>query len=49
MSFTNKDDHKYNYTKVFEEFRETEVMEKLDEIKELIDEINHNVLILYYR
>ena len=35
---TNKDDHKDNYTEIFEKL----VKERLDEIKKLIDETNRN-------
>ena len=37
-ALTNKDDHKDNYTEIFEKL----VKERLDEIKKLIDETNQN-------
>ena len=37
-ALTNKDDHKDNYTDIFEKL----VKERLDEIKKLIDETNQN-------
>ena len=43
-ALTNKDDHKDNYKKVFEEL----VKGKFDELKELTDEINYDDLIYYF-
>ena len=41
ITLTNKDnDHKNNFNKIFEELAK----ERFDEIKELIDEINHSDL-----
>ena len=45
MTLTNKDDHKIIIKKIFEEL----VKERFDEIKELIDEMNHNDLIYYFK
>ena len=42
-ALTNKDDHKSVYKEVFDQL----VKEKIDEIKELTDEIDHNDLIYY--
>ena len=44
-ALTNKDYHKYNPRKIFEEI----VKERYDEIKELTSEINHNDLIYLFK
>ena len=44
-ALTNKDDHKDNYKKLFEE----SVIERSNDIKERTDEINHDDLIYYFK
>ena len=45
QALTNKDYHKDNYKKLFEE----SVIERSNEIKERTDEINHDDLIYYFK
>ena len=45
VALTNDDDHKCNYKKIFEEL----VKERLNEIKELTNEINQNDLIYCFK
>ena len=45
VALTNKDDHKDNYKKIFEEL----VKERFDGIKELTDNINKNYLTYYLK
>ena len=45
QALTNKDYHKDNYKKLFEE----SVIERSNEIKERSDEINHDDLIYYFK
>ena len=45
VALTNKDDHKDNYKKIFEEL----VKERFDGIKELTDNINKNDLTYYLK
>ena len=44
-ALTNKDDHKDNYKGVFEKL----VRERFDIIKELTDEINHDILTFHFK
>ena len=47
-ALTNKDDHKDDHKDIYKEIFEKLVKEKLNEIKELSDEINDNDLIYYF-